>query len=59
VIAENDSLLLPPGFVINEVDADQVGTDSAEFVELFDGGVGNTDLTGLVLVLVNGSQIPT
>lgn len=42
--------------LINEVDADQVGTDSAEFVELYDGGVGNTDLTGLVLVLVNGSD---
>ena len=42
--------------VINEVDADQVGTDAAEFVELFDGGAGNTDLTGLVLVLFNGSD---
>ena len=42
--------------LINEVDADQVSTDSAEFVELFDGGTGNTDLTGLVLVLYNGSD---
>jgi len=42
--------------VINEVDADQVSTDAAEFIELYDGGVGNTDLTGLVLVLVNGSD---
>jgi predicted extracellular nuclease len=42
--------------LINEVDADQVSTDSAEFVELFDGGDGNTDLTGLVLVLYNGSD---
>ena len=41
---------------INEVDADQTSTDSAEFVELYDGGVGNTDLTGLVLVLMNGSD---
>ena len=41
--------------LINEVDADQAGTDSAEFVELFDGGTGNTDLTGLVLVLFNGN----
>lgn len=41
--------------LINEVDADQVSTDSAEFVELFDGGTGNTDLTGLVLVLFNGN----
>ncbi len=42
--------------VINEVDADQVGTDSAEFVELYDGGVGNTSLTDLSLVLYNGSD---
>lgn len=42
--------------IINEVDADQEGTDSAEFVELFDGGVGNTDLTGHVLVFFNGSD---
>ncbi|MDH5506695.1 MAG: ExeM/NucH family extracellular endonuclease [Anaerolineae bacterium] len=41
--------------VINEVDADQTGTDTAEFVELFDGGAGNTDLSGLVLVFFNGN----
>jgi endonuclease/exonuclease/phosphatase family metal-dependent hydrolase len=45
-----------PDFLINEVDADQVSTDSAEFVELFDGGIGNSDLSGLVLVLFNGSD---
>jgi len=42
--------------LINEVDADQSGDDPAEFVELYDGGQGNTDLTGLVLVLFNGSD---
>ena len=42
--------------IINEVDADQVSTDSAEFIELYDGGTGNTDLTGLALVLFNGSD---
>ena len=42
--------------LINEVDADQVGTDAAEFVELFDGCVGSTSLDGLVLVLLNGSS---
>jgi len=46
----------PPAVVINEVDADQTSTDSAEFVELFDGGVGNTALDGLVLVFYNGSD---
>lgn len=41
--------------VINEVDADTPGTDTAEFTELYDGGAGNTDLSGLVLVLYNGN----
>jgi predicted extracellular nuclease len=45
-----------PDVIINEVDADQVSTDSAEFIELYDGGVGNTALDGLVLVLFNGSD---
>jgi len=42
--------------IVNEVDADQSGTDSAEFVELYDGGAGNTLLDGLVVVLFNGSD---
>jgi endonuclease G len=41
--------------VINEVDADTPGTDTAEFVELHDGGVGNTPLDGLVVVFFNGN----
>ena len=42
--------------VINEIDSDTPGTDAAEFIELYDGGVGNTDLSGLVVVLFNGSN---
>ncbi|MBZ0090457.1 MAG: lamin tail domain-containing protein, partial [Thermoanaerobaculia bacterium] len=42
--------------LINEVDADSPGTDVAEFVELYDGGAGNTSLSGYVLVLYNGSN---
>lgn len=42
--------------IMNEVSADQVSTGSAEFGELYDGGVGNTALDGLVLVLYNGSD---
>lgn len=42
--------------LINELDADTAGTDSAEFVELSDGGAGNTALDGLVLVFYNGSN---
>jgi predicted extracellular nuclease/plastocyanin/subtilisin-like proprotein convertase family protein len=33
-----------------------VGTDAGEFVELYDGGLGNTSLTGLVVVFYNGSN---
>lgn len=42
--------------VINEVDADTPGSDTAEFIELYDGGAGDTDLSGLALVLFNGSD---
>ena len=41
--------------IINEVDSDQLSTDTAEFIELFDGGTGNTPLDGLVVVFYNGS----
>lgn len=42
-------------FTINEIDADQASTDSAEFIEIYDGGVGNAALDGLSLVLFNGN----
>jgi hypothetical protein len=41
--------------LINEVDSDTPGIDMLEFVELYDGGIGNTDLTGLVVVFYNGA----
>ena len=46
----------PPTLYINEIDYDPVGTDGpgSEFVELFDGGSGNTSLDGFVLVFYNG-----
>jgi hypothetical protein len=44
-----------PFMVINEIDADTLGTDTAEFIELYDGGVGNTALDGLTVVLFNGN----
>ena len=40
---------------INEIDAQNPGTDSDEFVELYDNGLGNSSLDGLILVLFNGS----
>lgn len=42
----------PTTVIINEVDADS----EAEFIELYDGGTGNTLLDGLVLVLYNGGD---
>ncbi|HJR90780.1 MAG TPA: DNA/RNA non-specific endonuclease [Aeromicrobium sp.] len=42
--------------IINEVDSDTPDADVAEFVELYDGGAGNTSLHGLVLVFFNGSN---
>jgi hypothetical protein len=38
---------------INEVDQDQPGTDTTEFVELY--GPANTPLDGLVIVFINGA----
>ena len=45
-----------PVFIINELDADTAGTDLLEFVEIYDGGMGNSSLDGLVLVMYNGSS---
>jgi endonuclease/exonuclease/phosphatase family metal-dependent hydrolase len=51
-IVDNDA----PKIVINEIDADQTGIDAMEFVELYDGGVGNASLDGLTLVFYNGGD---
>lgn len=51
----------PPGagkVMINEIDADTPGSDTAEFIELYDGGLGNTPLEGLVVVLYDGGLSP-
>jgi hypothetical protein len=42
--------------LINEVDADTPGVDTAEFIELYDGGGGYTVLDGLEVVLFNGAN---
>ena len=42
--------------VLNEIDYDQVGTDGDGFVELRNNGAEAADLTGLALVLVDGSD---
>ena len=45
-VEEGSPVLAPLGVLvlINELDADQTGTDAAEFVELYDGGFGNAGL---------------
>lgn len=45
-----------PFLIINETDADMAGTEDTEFIELYDGGAGNTALDALVVVLYNGSD---
>ncbi|MSP61750.1 MAG: hypothetical protein EXR72_15730 [Myxococcales bacterium] len=42
--------------VLNEVDYDQPGTDSEEFIEIYNPTGGPVDLTNLAVVLVNGSN---
>ncbi len=44
------------GLVINEVDYDNVGTDTAEFVEIYNASSAPIDLTGFSLLLVNGAN---
>jgi uncharacterized repeat protein (TIGR01451 family) len=55
-ILNDDSPPVTTDVIINEVDSDTPGADAAEFVELYDGGAGNTSLSGLVVVLFNGSN---
>ncbi|WP_163866019.1 lamin tail domain-containing protein [Myxococcus eversor] len=45
--------------VINEVDYDNIGTDNAEFIEIYNRGDAAADLSDLVLVLVNGDSTAT
>lgn len=44
------------GLIINEVDYDQPGTDTTEFVELYNAGTAPVDLTNVAVVTVNGSN---
>ena len=40
--------------MINEINVEQPGDRSKEFIELYDGGRGNSPLTFLCVVLFNG-----
>ena len=44
------------GLVINEVDYDQIGTDTKEFVEIYNSSSQAISLTGLKLVFINGAS---
>ncbi|MBI4950526.1 MAG: lamin tail domain-containing protein [Myxococcales bacterium] len=44
------------GLVLNEVDYDQVGTDSGEYVEIYNAGSTPIPLAGIHLVAVNGAN---
>lgn len=45
--------------VINEVDADTPGTDTEEFIELYNTTDAEQSLNGLLLLVVNGSNLQT
>ena len=56
-LAENSVASGPvAAVVINELDADTESDDVAEFIELYDGGTGNTLLDGLIVVFFNGGN---
>ncbi len=42
--------------IINEIDYDQPGTDSAEFIELFNNGTSAVSLDNYFIELINGSN---
>lgn len=44
------------GLLINEVDYDNVGTDTTEFIELYNSGSLTINLSSLALALINGSN---
>jgi hypothetical protein len=52
------STLPPQALMINEVDYDNVSTDTAEFIEIYNGGSDPVDLANYAVVLVNGSSSP-
>jgi hypothetical protein len=43
------------GLVINEVDYDNIGTDTAEFIEIYNASNTDISLAGVTLYLINGA----
>ncbi|MDF1564174.1 MAG: DUF4215 domain-containing protein [Deltaproteobacteria bacterium] len=52
----NACVSVPGALVINELDYDQTGSDTTEFVEIFNGTAADVDLTNLAVVFVNGNN---
>ncbi len=50
------SLCYQNHLVINEIDYDQISTDTKEFVEIYNGTGSSVALTNLALVFINGSD---
>ena len=50
-----NSLIPPADVIINEIDCDQA-SDTLEFIELYDGGVGNYPLNGYAIAFYDGSS---
>lgn len=53
----DDDCLTYSGLVINELDYDQEGSDTQEFIEILNGSASPVNLDGASLVLVNGSLV--
>lgn len=57
-VAESSNCVAPnTDLVINEIDYDQPGTDSAEFVEIRNNGDTPADLSGWTLEFINGNGV--
>ena len=50
------SLTSHASVVINEIDYDQPGTDTAEFIELFNSGTSSVSLDNFTIELINGNN---
>jgi hypothetical protein len=56
ITISDDEVPATPQIKINEIDAQNPGSDTEEFVELYDNGIGSSSLDGLILVLFNGNS---
>lgn len=58
ITVDDDGLDVPAftDLVINEIDPNQTGTDTAEFIELYNNTAETQSLNGLIILLYNGSN---